>query len=142
MLTFGNIPAGTSYKEITGVYGILEKKGNIALLLEVSSKRYFLPGNDEVGEENLESVLRNSYFDKTGYEVQLSSYIGSTAEFILDMPEIEWIKKVFHFYRLECIGGKHLPDIESNFRIVWLDKDLALKMIDSQSFRWAIENYF
>jgi 8-oxo-dGTP diphosphatase len=131
--TFGVEVAGRSYWLRQGAYGVIPRRGRIAVV--EGPKGLYLPGGGIEAGENAEAALVREINEECGQRAQVRGYLGQACEFTYSDAERRHFKK-HGFFFLAAFETTESPLAAGS---AWIDVERALAGLAPGSHRWAVQ---
>ena len=112
---------------------------NVALLHVTKNKYHKLPGGGLEEGEDIETALRREVMEEIGCQIKNIRDLGEIEEFRNKFD----LHQVSYCFLADLDGEKGLPhfeqdEIDDGFRPVWLDLDMAIKLLGDEA---GVEEY-
>ena len=138
VVKFGSRINGIKYIDREAVYGLLLKKGKIAVV--ETPRGYFLPGGGIEQNESHEECLRREIIEEVGIEVKLDEYIGKSVLFDKSPRDNVYYNMYGSFYLVNEVN--RLPKLEDDYEMVWMSLEEAKSKLKLIHQIWAVNELF
>ncbi|TFD93625.1 NUDIX hydrolase [Jeotgalibacillus sp. R-1-5s-1] len=139
MITFGEKESGIDYVLRPAVYVLIfnNKRDKIAIIRKRDGK-YFLPGGGIENRETHEECLKREALEELGFQVEISTFIGSARRYFYSVNEGIHYLNEGHFYFCSKIKEVIKPT-EDDYELIWLEPDHAIDCLIHDHQKWAVK---
>jgi 8-oxo-dGTP diphosphatase len=135
--SFGNKVKSFDYRPRQAVYAIIfnENKEEI-VSVQTPDGFYWLPGGGVEGDESHHDCLKREMLEETGYEVEITGFIGKAKQFF-SPSENEHIVNEGNFYIANLLLKVSEP-MEDDHKLKWIAVKNVEKLLYHQHQSWAV----
>lgn len=134
---FGRQKDGESYRPRPSVYALIyDTDGNI--LLARARGKLVLPGGGIDDEETPEQALHREVLEETGWRIRILREACRANEYVFSKRKGRAVNKQAQFFLASPEEYLHAP-IEDDHQPEWVSRKKALKKLQREFYRWAVE---
>ena len=139
-LQFGRKVEGLAYQDRAAVFGVVVRDGKLACVRvqKPAGDYYDLPGGAVDPGETEPEALAREFGEETGLRVRPRQPYAWAAQHMLK-SDGRAVNNLCAFWTAE-VDGEADPALkqEDDHTLVWLDHDLALKVLRHDAYAWAV----
>jgi 8-oxo-dGTP diphosphatase len=135
---FGEKIKGYEYRPRQAVYGVIFNDTKEAVVtVQTPDGYYWLPGGGIEGEESHHTCLRREFIEETGYEIEITGFVGSAKQYFITSTH-DYVANEGNFYLAHLLSKVSAP-IETDHIIRWVPVSQVEAILYHQHQAWAIK---
>jgi 8-oxo-dGTP diphosphatase len=135
---FGEKIKGYEYRPRQAVYGIIFDNTKEELVtVQTPDGYYWLPGGGIEGKENHHTCLRRELLEETGYEIEITGFVGRAKQYFITSNE-DYVANEGNFYLAHLLTKVSEP-IEDDHIIRWVPVEHVEEILYHQHQAWAVK---
>jgi len=142
-LQFGTPEPGVKYRDRPTVFGVAERRGQIALLCvtrEGQPPIHDLPGGEVEPGESENRALAREFLEETGLIVHLGEELARADQYMVKIDGEPVVNRCL-LAVAEIEGFDSSQKIEEDRKLVWMDPHEALGILRLDSQAWAVASW-